>query len=409
MKNKKKKKTAKKPWVLPRHKAVTGLIRTLFLPYVKKKYNVKIEKYDAKDTRPLLILYNHQTAFDQFFVGGAFKRAIYYVATEDIFSMGFVSKLIKFLVNPIPIKKQTTDARAVINCIRVAKEGGTIAIAPEGNRTYNGKTVYIKPSITALARHLGLPIAFFRIEGGYGVHPRWADDVRKGEMRAGVSRVLEPEEYKDLSDDELYKLICDELYCNEAVADKEYHHKNLAQYIERVAYVCPKCGLSTFESHGDTVHCTKCGFKLRYTPKKQLLGVNCDSPFEFLDDWCNYQNEYVNNLDLSKMEDAPIYTEDVGLWEVILYKEKRLISKSAEISLYPDKITVKANGELLRFNFDAVTAISVLGKNKLNVYDGGKVYQIAGSERFCALKYVNLCFRYKNIAKGEKNEQFLGL
>ena len=101
-----------------------------------------------------MILFNHQTALDQFIVGSAFKGPIYYVATEDIFSMGFVSDLLRFAVNPIPIKKQTTDVGAVMNCIRVAKEGGTICIAPEGNRTYSGKTEYINPAIVPLAKKL---------------------------------------------------------------------------------------------------------------------------------------------------------------------------------------------------------------------------------------------------------------
>ncbi len=405
----KKKTKSKKPWVLPRHRVVRSIVNLVFIPYVRRKYNVKIKKFESEDKRPLLILYNHQTAYDQFFVGAAFKRPVYYVASEDIFSMGFLSRLIKFLVAPIPIKKQTTDARAVINCIRVAKEGGTIAIAPEGNRTYSGANVYIKPSVTSLAKHLGMPIAFFKIEGGYGVHPRWADDVRRGEMSAGVSRVLEPEEYRELSDGELYKLICDELYQNEACADREYHHKNLAENLERAIYVCPKCGLSTFESQGDMIHCTKCGLTLRYTPKKQLVGTEGDSPFEFINDWYNYQNDYINGLDLLKMENKPLYTENVSLFEVILYKNKRAIDKSAKIHLYPDRIAVDANGKSLQLGFDSITAITVLGKNKLNIYAGGKVYQIAGSQRFCALKYVNLCYRYKNLTKGEKNDKFLGL
>jgi 1-acyl-sn-glycerol-3-phosphate acyltransferase len=62
--------------------------------------------------------------------------------------------------------------KAVKTCVRVAKEGGTIAIAPEGNRTYSGVTESIKPSITGLIRLLRIPVAIFRIEGGYGVHPR---------------------------------------------------------------------------------------------------------------------------------------------------------------------------------------------------------------------------------------------
>jgi hypothetical protein len=61
------------------------------------------------------------------------------------------------------------------------------------------------------------------------------------------------------------------------------------------------------------------------------------------------------------------------------------------------------------FPFDKVTAVSVLGRNKLNVYHEKKVYQFKGDKRFNALKYVNICYRHKNICKGALNEQFLGL
>jgi len=60
------------------------------------------------------------------------------------------------------------------------------------------------------------------------------------------------------------------------------------------------------------------------------------------------------------------------------------------------------------FLFDTVSHITVLGKNKLNIYSEGKVYQIKGDKHFNALKYTHFFHRYKNI-KGAKNDQFLGL
>ena len=62
------------------------------------------------------------------------------------------------------------------------------------------------------------------------------------------------------------------------------------------------------------------------------------------------------------------------------------------------------------WNFDEVGTVTVLGKNKINVYIGDKVYQIKSDERFNALKYVNFFYHYKSIVKGENNgTQFLGL
>lgn len=261
-----------KQWICRRHKAVRDLAYLVLYPYMRRKYGVTVEKFKEQGDRPYLIVMNHQTAFDQFFVGCAFQGPVYYIASEDLFSMGWVSGLIRWLVNPIPIKKQTNDLKAVKTCLRVAREGGTICLAPEGNRTYSGKLCYIKPAIVKLLRALKLPLAIFRIEGGYGVQPRWCDEVRKGKMHAYVSRVVEPEEYAGLTDQQLLALITEEMNTNEASVKGEYHHKNLAQYLERAIYVCPRCGLSEFESSRDLITCKKCGRQVRYLPTKELAG-----------------------------------------------------------------------------------------------------------------------------------------
>ncbi|MBO5715507.1 MAG: hypothetical protein J6S23_03835, partial [Clostridia bacterium] len=259
---------------------------------------------------------------------------------------------------------------------------------------------------------LSLPIAFMKIEGGYGVSPRWGDKLRKGKMRSYVSRVVEPEEYKSLSDDEFMKLINEELYVNEAKVDGEYVGKDLAEYLERAIYYCPECGLSTFESHGDKIECKKCGMKVKYLPTKELQGVNCEFSYRFVADWYEAQLNFVNKLDLLSLVSEPIYCEKGSIFEVVVYKNKKIISENVEISLFGDRIDVSGEDANFVFLFDDIRAITVCSKNKLNLYYGDKVYQITGGERFNALKYVNLVFRYRNIKKAEKGEEhveFLGL
>ena len=398
-------KKKKETWVKARH---NFFVKTLFPPvglYTKLKYHIDVEK--CRDKRQYLILMNHQTAFDQFFVSMAFYRQIYFVASEDLFSKGFVSSVIRFVVNPIPIKKQSTDLKAVMNCMKVAKEGGTICMAPEGNRTFSGKTEYMNPAVARLAQKLKLPIAIFRIEGGYGVHPRWADDVRKGKMRAYVSRVIEPEEYVKMSAEDFCTLINQELYVNEAVADACFYHKNSAEYLERAMYVCPSCGLSEFYSEKDITECKKCGMKIQYLPTKELKGVDKEFPFRFVNDWYEYQKAFVNKLNPADYCDKPMYTEKISLSEVILYK-KKVPMFDGELSLYGDRFEIKGIEELV-LPFDKISAVSVLGRNIINIYYGDKLYQIKSDKRFNALKYVNIYYRYRNTLGGENDEQFLGL
>ena len=194
-------------WIKPRHKIVRDIANATLGVWVRLRYRAKVDHIKDSKGKQYLLLYNHQTPMDQFFVGMTVREPVYYLATEDIFSNGFTSSIIRSFVAPIPIKKQTMDIKAVINCLRVAKEGGSLAIAPEGNRTYSGKTEFIKPSIASLSRKLGLPIVFVRIEGGYGVQPRWSDVVRRGRMNIRVARVLQPDEYARMTDDELYSTI----------------------------------------------------------------------------------------------------------------------------------------------------------------------------------------------------------
>lgn len=399
----------KKEWLKFRHRVVRNIAYVLLTPYVRLRYGMKVEHFREQEKRPYLILLNHQTPFDQFFVGMAFRGPVYYLATEDIFSNGIISKIIQYLVAPIPIRKQTTDVKAIMTCLRVAKEGGTICIAPEGNRTYSGRTEYMSPSIAPFARKLGMPIVLFRIEGGYGAEPRWSDVVRKGKMRAYVSRVVGPEEYASLSDDELFSIIEKELYVNEATCDGEFHHKRCAEYLERAVYICPFCGLSTFESHGDRIACKRCDREIRYLPTKELAGVGFDFPYRFVAEWYDAQVDFINRLNVFEYDREPMYRERAELYEVIACQEKKLLAEDAEINLFGTRVELTVGGETRSYPFEEISAAVVLGRNKLNLYHDGKIYQLKGGKRFNALKYVHIYHRHKNITKGDGNGKFLGL
>ena len=211
--------------------------------------------------------------------------------------------------------------------------------------------------------------------------------------------------YKDLSKEELARIIETELYVDEANLSGEFPHPQNAEFLERAMYVCPWCGLSTFESHGDLIRCTKCGREIRHLATKELEGIGFHFPHRFVAEWYDWQNDYIRNTDLSLLTAVPVYQETVQLSKVHVYKYKELLNKKSTVCLYGDRITVDDRV----FPFETLGAVVVLGKNKVNLYTNDEVLQLKGDKRFNALKYVNFFHKYKNRKTGDIHGKFLGL
>jgi hypothetical protein len=141
-------------------------------------------------------------------------------------------------------------------------------------------------------------------------------------------------------------------------------------------------------------------------PDTRLKGINAKIPFTHMNDWYEYQEKYINQLDITQYDNKPYFLDKVELSEVILYKNKKLISEETTLACYSDRLLL--NGNVLPFA--DISVISVLGKNKLNIYYLDQVLQIKGEKTFNAVKYVNLFYRWQNLhQKKEDYGQFLGL
>ena len=409
-KEKKEKKDKKdKRIVRFRHRVIRKLVYLPGMLLSKILYGSKVDRLQGDHKRQYLILYNHESDFDQILLGQAFRFPVYYLAMEDILSNGLSSAILRYAFAPIAIKKQTIDLKALRDCFQVVKEGGSIAIAPEGHRTYSGRPCYINPSIVKMIRKLKLPVVLFRIEGAYGTQPRWSNVIRRGHVHAYPSEVIEPEEYAALTNDEFYERIRVGLAVDETKLPGEFRHKKLAEYLERVAYICPDCGIAPHESKDDLIRCTSCGRTVRYLPDKTLEGVDRPFPFRYAADWYEYQCDTINRMDPEVYKDRAA-AEDMGsLYRVILYKKKELLRENARLTLYGDRIVVDAGTETeLCLPFEEVP-VTLLGRNKLNLYAGDEVLQVRGSVRFNALKYLNFYNRWYNLHKGDPRSTYLGM
>lgn len=393
-------KRKKNQWHKPRHVFFYRLSQFLMGIYARIAYRYRGEKFDNRD-RQYIFCYNHQTALDQHLMYLSLPRQPYTVATEDIFAMGLLSRFIRYAQAPIPFKKSAADFAAVKTCVRIIHEGYSIALSPEGNRTFTGVTVHIKPSIGKLIKLLRLPVAVFIVRGGYGVMPRYADKVRRGRVTGRVERVIEYEEYKDLSDEAVYELLRDAMYVDESDSGAVCKSRHQAEYLERALYICPKCGkVGTLRSKGRTFSCTACGAKAFFDDTRVFHG---DFPFRTVYDWTKWQDDQVRALPVDGGEKEPFFKERVRLRK-LENGAKTVIFECAEARIFSDRLEV---GELT-FRYDDISAMTICGKKRMDFYCGGVTYQLTSDKRFCALKYVNLYYHYQNRKEGIE-DGFLGI
>ena len=401
-------KKKEKKWCHFRHLVVVAMMRIVMWPILRIKYGFHYKRFQH-DKRNYLILFNHQTTQDQFFVGYLFKNKTYYVTSDDFTTIPFVSWLLKVLVHIIPYKKASTDFGILKNCKQVASENGNIAIAPEGNRCYSGKTGYINPTIAKMIKFLKLPVAFVLIKGGFGVMPRFSKKPRRGRCTCEVTRVWEYDEYKDLSYEAMYEVVKKEMWLDESVPDNKFTSKKKAEFLERVIYLCPNCGVVHFASHGDILECPKCHAKLKYTDYKQFEVVEGNYTFKNVSDWYDYQRKALFKFNMLELDNnVPLFDDKIKLFEVVPRKTKKKISLNAHIVFFPNRLEITYDENKLIINLDEINSSGVFGDNKVNFFTNNHTYQIKYDDRFNGLKYVQYYYKYK-MDKGENNEQFFGI
>jgi hypothetical protein len=308
--------------------------------------------------QPAFILANHNCAWDPFFIAISFKRAIYYIASDHIFRLGFISSIIRFLVDPIPIVKSQIDLRTLRQVRLVIKEGGIVGLFPEGNRSFNGLLGWIPPATGKLVKQLGCPLLLFKIHGGYLSTPRWSRYSRKGKMCGEVVRTLAPQEIAALTPDEINHLIRDTLatdaYSEQRSEAVLFIGKRLAEYLERALFICPRCrAMATLYSQADYFTCT-CGLRVKYGQ----TGF-----FEPIDEWSKQQAQQGSFLD------------SVAAWDI--WQRQTLIAKVDEpgaIDWHGSQAIFTDENEQL-FNCERARRSTPIDQGSLVLYSDRLVFQ----------------------------------
>lgn len=392
--------TMKTKHVKRRHSVFFALARALVAPFLARRYGYKKTVYPSSKHKQYLILSNHQTLLDPALLAMNFKSAVYFIASDTLWNGSFVSRLLMYCFAPIKKRKAMADVSCIRTCLRVAKEGGTIAVFPEGNRSWTDTPLYIDPAICQLVRVLKLPLLLHRFEGGYGVDPRWSGSLRRGAFRGYVARELSIEEIAALSDEALYKIICDTLGVVDAESGSSYASPRRAEYAERLLFVCPRChALSTMHSKGNLISCNKCNLTVYYREDTRLSSPDKDFSFKTLEEWAAFQRETVKSY-ADKKESVSLSDDGVLLYDKTSEKRKELAK--GNLSLSSSALSL---GSLVIPVQDIVSA-TVVGGKQLVVNTKERSYSFIGDDRFNAIKYV-LFFHVLDTSM--KEDKYYGL
>ena len=135
---------------------------------------VKVEGRELLDEKQSYVFVaNHQGAYDIFLIYGFLGRSFRWMMKKSLRKTPLIGKACESAGHifvdksgPKAIKKTYEQARAVL------KNGVSLAVFPEGARTFDGRMTKFRRGAFQLADELGLPVVPVTIDGCFDVLPR---------------------------------------------------------------------------------------------------------------------------------------------------------------------------------------------------------------------------------------------
>jgi hypothetical protein len=237
-------------------------------PFLVWKFNYKYEPVKPLK-HPAIILPNHVTNWDPLLVGSAFPQMMYYVASDHLFRLGWVSKIIQFLVAPIPRVKSAADRQTVASIFKQIREGHNICIFPEGkhdlrrrnrgiawNNSQTGQANRCRPGYLPYGRRIPYPAPLVQISQAR-LHDRLSraclpSGRNQSHVRRGIDESIE---------DDLYTNAYEEQKGGEPIA---FRGKILRKIWKPLSTSALPAENGRASKQGDIFFCS-CGLKLKYT------------------------------------------------------------------------------------------------------------------------------------------------
>lgn len=365
-----------------------AFFRFLLTPVLKWYFGYRFDELAAVEA-PYFLLANHNTDLDAVFIGIAAACGIRFVASDHIAHKGLASKLLLKIFRPILHTKGRMGIETTREIMTTLKNGVSVGLFPEGNRSFYGRTMEI-PGVTGkLARRTGVKLVTWRFEGGYMTQPRWGKGFRRGKLTGRLMGVYQPEVLKAMTDAEVQKRIEEDLFEDAFLTQERektvYRSQYHAEGLESALYLCPVCGeIGRLKGEGERFSCA-CG--QTYTLTTGMMLRDGEGRETTIADMAEKQRELLCEKYAACPPDEMLFSDRV---EAAVIGEDHAVIKTIRGELQAYRAEFRFAGRTYMPSNIAGTAIA--GRNTLIVHTKNASWhaEIRGDEFYSAIKYQNL-------------------
>tara|TARA_R110000850_G_scaffold167905_1_gene292914 strand:- start:35 stop:676 length:642 start_codon:yes stop_codon:yes gene_type:complete len=162
----------------------------------------------------LIIASNHVSFVDPPFIGGAFKKPIYYFARKTLFDHP-VANFLLTRVNALPVNQDKPELSVLKKIISLLKADERVLIFPEGERSYDGvMKMEGEPGIGMIVTKAKVPVLPIRIFGAEKALPRGEKRLHRHPVTLVVGEPIcfdEIEKDESLGSKEKYQAIANKI------------------------------------------------------------------------------------------------------------------------------------------------------------------------------------------------------
>ena len=378
---------------------------TRFLARVR--FNVKYLRNELSGKRgPIVVIANHQAAFDFVNVYSATRRRISMVASNSFYQTLPIKGLMP-KVGVIPKQQFQTTPSEMRAMKRVVDGGGILCIYPAGLMCEDGLSTPIPEATWKFLQWLGADVYVARSTGTYFCTPKWSKIKRRGRTFVDIYKLLDKDELASLDDAEIkekaFAALDFDAYRENDELKIEYKNGDNIEGLENVLYLCPHCGreYTVRVRNTNEIYCTECGFAERSDRCGMLTSIGkVGEEIRYVSDWARLilsreREKVLAGDEVLFDEPTEIHTVDIKAKRFKPRGEGRLILTRESVILRGT-----LSGEPLEVVVHASSLPSLPFKPGIcvEVQSGADIYRCMLRDGRLAMKYINLLKSVNSLA-----------